>query len=190
MPAMLTNKISGVSMLLAAFLFMLSTFYWSDGEYGIIGGMLLCLSMIFWIMVFIFWFEKLKSQLPLYSSLGLLIAIYGCISGVCFAFMGVVSEAFAISHDNFLAVAADHSMAFNLLLFWPGPLFPLSILVLGIQLWRKKIIPGWLAVSLILGGITFPISRIPRIELVAHFADVLLSIPLLYTGLGLIFEVD
>jgi hypothetical protein len=173
----------GVSMLLGPLLFSASTFYWNDGEYGVQGGLLLSLSLVFWIMVFVGLFERLKNTMPAYAGWGLLVAIYGSVSGVCFAFMGVISEAFIIPHETFLSTANKYSNAFNLLLFWPGPLFPLSILVLGVVLWRKKIIPPWTGFLMIMGGIAFPLSRIPRIEWLAHLADVLLVVPIVYMGI-------
>jgi hypothetical protein len=39
---------------------------------------------------------------------------------------------------------------------------------------------------LCIAAIAFPVSRIPRIDLLAHLADVLLLVPLAYTGLGLL----
>jgi hypothetical protein len=49
--------------------------------------------------------------------------------------------------------------------------------------------PGFTAVAVIvlalgMGAIAFPLSRIPRIDLVAHAADVLVLVPLASIGLG------
>src|SRR5262249_13332099 len=117
-----------------------------------------------------------------YSSIGFVVAVYGCVGGANFGLVGAFSEAFGISHEAFLQTAKDHALGFNLLLFWPGPLFPLSLLVLGVQLARKRIVPGWVGAFIFLGAIAFPISRIPRIEGIAHTADILLAIPFCYVG--------
>lgn len=179
---------TGVSMILGPLLLAASTFYWKDGEYGVNGGLLLSISLVFWIMVFIGLFDRLKKKMAAYAGWGLLLAIYGSVSGVCFAFMGVISEAFNIPHETFLATANKYSNAFNLLLFWPGPLFPLSLLVLGIVLWRNKIIPPWIGILLVLGAIAFPISRIPRIAWLAHVADLLLVVPVLFIGIRSLWD--
>lgn len=172
----------GISAIIAPLLSALSTFYWQEGEYGVTGGTILSLAMVFWVLAFVALFGLLKNKAPWYSSIGMILAIYGCISGVCFALLGLFSEAFQISHETYLATAAQYELGFNLLLFWPGPLFPLSLLVLGAVLWYKKALPLWVAGLLILGGIAFPVSRIPRIESIAHAADLLLTIPLLFVG--------
>ena len=179
----MSSWILGISMILAPVIFGTSTFFWNNGEYGIIGGTILVLSMMFWIPAFIGLFDFLKDKMPTYSSIGFLIATYGCISGVNFGMVGVFSEAFQIPHDVYLGEAARHPLAFNLLLFWSGPLFPLSLLVLGVNLLRKKVVPSWTAILICVGAVAFPLSRIPRIEILAHIADILLAIPLFYIGL-------
>ena len=164
-------------------LFGASTFFWTDGEYGVTGGTVLALATVFWIMAFITLFDKLKSEMPLYTSIGLVVAIYGCIAGNNFGMVGVFSEAFDISHDTYLNAASEYPLGFNLLLFWSGPLFPLSLLVLGVNLMRKKVVPPWVGIMICLGAIAFPASRIPRIEMMAHAADLLIAIPLIFIGL-------
>jgi hypothetical protein len=178
-----SSKLLGSSMIIAPLVFGASTFFWKNGEYGVTGGTILVLSMIFWIPAFMGLFGFLKDKMPAYTSIGFLIATYGCISGVSFGMVGVFSEAFQISHDVYLGEAAKQPLAFNLLLFWSGPLFPLSLLILGINLFRKKVIPTWTAVLICLGAVAFPLSRIPRIEVIAHIADILLAMPLSYIGL-------
>lgn len=178
----INQSLLGYCLMIAPLLFGASTFFWKDGEYGVTGGTVLFLSMVFWIPALIGLFDLLKSAMPRYSSIGFLIALYGCVSGVGFAIVGIFLEAFDISHETYLSKASEHSLAFNLLLFWPGPLFPLSILVLGVNLLRRKILPGWIGILLCLGAIAFPLSRIPRIELIAHIADLLLLVPLVHIG--------
>ena len=179
----LSSKLLGLSLIIAPLVFGASTFFWENGEYGVTGGTILVLSMIFWIPAFIGLFELLKDKMPRYSSIGFLIATYGCISGSNFGMVGVFSKVFQISHDTYLNEAANHPLAFNLLLFGSGPLFPLSLLVLGITLLRKKAIPMWTGVLISLGAIAFPLSRIPRIEVIAHIADLFLVIPLSFIGM-------
>lgn len=176
--------LKGLSMIIAPLLLGASTFFWHKGEYGITGGTVIVLSMIFWIPAFGALFQLLKNELPYYASFGYLVAIFGCISGANFGIAGVFSEAFGISHQIYLTKAAFHALAFNILLFWSGPLFPLSLLVLGILLAVKKVLPIWVGILICLGAIVFPLSRIPRIEIIAHIADILLAIPLIFTGVG------
>lgn len=175
-------RISFAALILAPLLLGLSTFFWTHGEYGVTGGTVLAFSTVFWIGCFAVLFGLLRQSMPVYATVGFLVAVYGCVGGANFGLVGVFSEAFDISHQVYLQKAGEHSLGFNLLLFWPGPLFPLSLLVLGIQLARKRIIPGWAAAMVCLGALAFPASRIPRIEWIAHTADLLLAIPFCYLG--------
>ena len=183
-------KLSFAALILAPLLLGISTFFWTHGEYGVAGGTMLALSTVFWIGCFAVLFGLLGRELPVYASAGFIIAVYGCIGGANFGMVGVFSEAFGISHRAYLDGAAAHSLWFGLLLFWPGPLFPLSLFVLGIQLARKRVIPGWAAALIGLGALAFPVSRIPRIEWVAHTADLLLAIPFCYLGCRGMFSTD
>jgi hypothetical protein len=178
----LSPNLLGISAIIAPILSAVSTFYWQNGEYGVMGGTILTLAMIFWVLAFVALFGLLQNRLPWYSSIGLILAIYGCIGGICFGLVGVFSEAFQIDHETYLATIAQYALGFNLLLFWPGPLFPLSLLVLGVVLFNKKALPLWVSILLVLGAIAFPLSRIPRIEMIAHVSDVLLAIPLFFVG--------
>lgn len=153
-------------------------------EYGAIGGAIIAIATVFWIPAFIGLFDLLKDTVPRYATWGVLIAIYGCIGGAAFGLEGLFAEAFSIPHDARRAAWAQFPTMFNLTFFWPGPLFPLSLLILGAMLIRTKSIPLWAGLLICFAAIAFPVSRIPRIALVAHAADVLMLVPLAYTGWG------
>lgn len=178
----------GISLILAPALFAASTFLWirSNGrvEYGAIGGTIVTLATVFWIPGFIGLFDLLKEKMPRYATWGLLVAIYGCIGGAAFGLEGLFAEALNIPHEARKEAWTRYPTAFNLTFFWPGPLFPLSLLVLGAALIRTKSVPGWSGILICVAAIAFPISRIPRIDLVAHAADILMLVPLVYIGLG------
>ncbi|GAB4037212.1 hypothetical protein [Spirosoma gilvum] len=176
------QRVWGISMILAPLLFLVSTFYWQDGEYTIIGGTLLVVATVFWIPALTGLFAKLKHTMPTYASWGALIAQFGAISGNNFGMRGIYAQVFGISKETLLREAAIHSVSFNITMFMAGPLFPLSLLVLGIQLTRKRLVPVWVGLLLCAGAIAFPVSRISRIDVIAHVADLLLFIPIAYLG--------
>jgi hypothetical protein len=182
------RKVWGLSLILAPALFATSTFLWvhTNGrvEFGASGGTLIAIATVFWISAFIGLFDLLKARMPRYATWGLLVAIYGCIGGAAFGLEGLFAEAFRIPHDLRREAWAQFPTAFNLTFFWPGPLFPLSLLILGAMLIRTRSIPVWAGILICVAAIAFPVSRIPRIGLVAHAADVLMLIPLASTGLG------
>jgi hypothetical protein len=181
------HKMYGIAVILAPLLLFISSFFWEKGEYGVTGGTLLILSSLFWTMALIFLFGILKGQMPNYAAWGLLVAVYGFLSGALFGFVGVFAEIFNISHDSYIEGFSRYPTSSGILLFWPGPLAPLSLVVLGINLLRTRSVRFWVGLMMVLGGIAFPLSRIQRIEWIAHLADSLLLVPLVYPGGGVLF---
>lgn len=51
---------------------------------------------------------------------------------------------------------------------------PLSLVLLSAALLWTRLVPRPLALALLIAGVAFPLSRIARIDLVAHAVDVLL----------------
>jgi hypothetical protein len=148
-----------ISLFLAPFLMFVSTFYWKNGEYGVRGGTLVILASVFWIPAVAILFNMLSSKYPRYAAWGWLIATIGFVSGICFGFLGMVAEMFQITHQQYLSSFAQYPLDTNLVLFWPGPLAPLSLFVLGIQFFRSKVIPGWTSILICLGAIAFPLAE-------------------------------
>jgi len=184
-------KLKGTCLIIAPLLFALSTFFWQNGEYGVTAGTMIILSNIFWIPALTALFGLLKNKMPWYSALGLFTAIYGvCIGGVAFGLLGYFATIFHVTHQVYIQTLAKYPFSSGILIFWAGPLFPLSLLILGIVFMRKKAIEPTLAVLVCLGAIAFPLSRIPRIELLAHLADVLLAIPFVVIGYRFISTPD
>jgi len=182
----INSFICGISMILAPLFFALSTFLWIDGQYGVSGGTLVAVGTVFWIVALTGVYDLLKHKTPVFATIGWLIAVAGCVSGANFGFAGAYNDIFDISHQHYLEQLAAHQVAANVLLFWSGPLFPLSLLVLGAVLIRTRTVPFWTGLLISIAGIAFPISRIPRIEWIAHACDLLLFIPFCFLGLKFI----
>jgi len=182
-PALLTKssrlekKVEGFCLIFAPVLFAASTFFWQNGEYGVEAAILIIFAMFFWIPALTGLFSLIKNEMPRYAVWGLWIAVFGCISGVCFAFLGYLTTIFNISHEQYLYSLSHYPITSQILLFGSGPLFPLSILVLGVNLMLKRSVPSWLGLLFCLAAIAFPLSRIPRIEWMAHIADFVMLVP-------------
>lgn len=117
----------------------------------------------------------------------MLVALYGVVcGGTAFAFRGLFTEIYGISPAVALQSLNAHPFVANAIFWIAGPAFPVSLLILGIVLIRTKTVPLWVGILLVFGGAIFPISRIPRIALIAHAADVLLLIPMWYIGVRLL----
>ena len=173
----LEKKVEGFCLIVAPLLFAVSTFFWQEGEYGVEAAILIIFSMFLWIPALTGLFSLIKEEMPRYAVWGLWVAVFGCISGVCFAFLGYLATVFNISHEQYLNSLSHYPITSQVLLFGSGPLFPLSILVLGIILLVKRSAPVWISVLFCVAAITFPLSRIPRIEWMAHIADLAMLIP-------------
>lgn len=179
----------GLMCIIAPLMFSLSVFFWKRGEYTPTGAVLMNLSMVFWVPVMFFLFGLVKEKAPLYYCIGLLYALYGVvIGGTGFGYIGFLTNIFGITHQQYLEKLATEPVNSNLLFFWAGPAFPLSILILSVVLLRKKALANWLCIALMIGAITFPVSRILRIVSIAHLADLLLSIPVMYIGWKLLIQ--
>ena len=172
----------GLSLILAPLLQAASTFFWTDGEYGVTGGTILIFSMIFWIPALLFLFNLVAAKTPNYAAWGFLIAVYGFVSGVNFGFLGVLTDVFSIPHEKYIQELSRFPVSSNLLLFQAGPLAPLSLVVLGIVLISTKVVDWKIGLLVTVGGILFPLSRISRIELLAHIADTIQLIPMALLG--------
>ncbi len=90
----------GFSLIIASLLFAASTFFWNEGEYNVPSATLIILSMFFWIHGFTGIFLLFKNKMPYYSIWGLWVAVFGCISGVCFAFLGYLTSIFIFHTRN------------------------------------------------------------------------------------------
>lgn len=176
------SRFQGFVLMSAGLLFAASTFFWKNGEYTSTGAAIMMFAMIAWIASFRILFDICRKSLPLYSELGFWIASWGALSGLSFAWVGAYAEMFGISHSRYIETFASFPIATGFLLFWSGPLFPVSVLIMGIIFGIRKLIPWHTAVLFSLGAILFPLSRIPRILWVAHVADLFLLLPLLYLG--------
>ena len=176
----LEEIIEGAALIAAPVLFLTSTFYWHNGEYNNVSATLMILSLFFWLPAFKALFKVTSQKLPLYSVLALWIAYFGCISGICFAFLGYMATVLDITHAQYLDALKNYPLTSQILLFASGPIFPLTFLMFGVQMLRTHAVPSIVGILFCLAGVAFPVSRIARIEWIAHIADLLLLVPCLY----------
>lgn len=152
-----------------------STFFWMEsGRHNMTGSVLVIMAMVFWAVGFVGLFRHFDG---VYGKLGLLYAFYGCLGGIGFGFEGLYS--LIVEGDGKIGVVAHEQfpLAMNIVLFWSGPAFPLTLIIWGVMSLIRKVVPVWIATLVIVGAIMFPVSRIMRIEWLAHVADVALLLP-------------
>ncbi|GAA1271858.1 hypothetical protein GCM10009609_38740 [Pseudonocardia aurantiaca] len=170
----MTTHIRVASLALGPALLAASTFFWQDGRYGVTGGVLVALSSAAWIYGLLGVWEHLHAWLPKLAAVGLLMTLLGTFGGIAFGLQGFFEGIFGVSGPESLAAADEYPTASLLVLWGPGSMFPLSLVLLGAVLFRTAIVPRLLAVAFMLGGAAFPATRIGRIDLIAHTADALL----------------
>jgi len=165
------------SMILAPLLLAISQFFWAGQVLSSTAGALQVLSFLFWIFAFQGMFEQIKEAYPKYAVWGFFLAVYGCLAGNNFGVEGIFIDAYNnLVPDSAVGFNGKVGNAALIAFFIPGALAPLSWLILGILFVIQKKIPLWLGLSLVIAAIGFPLSRIPRIDWLAHLDNALLLV--------------
>ncbi len=161
-------------LLAAPVLLAVATFFWENGEYGAIAAPLTVIALFLWIPAFSVLFAPLKIKMPYYATWGRWVAVFGCISGIGFAFLGYLATVLGISHAQYISALSKYPVSSQILFFGSGPLFPLSLLLLTLMLLLNRLIGISTALIMFFATISFPLSRISRWEWLAHISDLLL----------------
>lgn len=169
----------GLALIVAPLLLVLATFFWQGSDIGLIGGAIQVYAYLFWIPALLGLLSLLRVAMPTFSVWGILLVCWVCIAGNNFGMDGIYLASFmqAGVDSQQVAAAADAMGVVSLfVLYMPGLLFPLTLILLAFLLWRTQAVSPRVALLLCLGAAAFPISRITRIEIIAHLADLLLLV--------------
>lgn len=145
--------------------------------YGAFGGALNMYGVTVWIGAILGMAWLLWSHAPRLALLTASLGIIGCVGGSNFVMAAMFRTKLmtaGVQPDLLWFTGSDMSTGGMLVSVAMGPWFPLALIVFGIALSRFKIIPLWLGVLLCLGGLCFPLGRIPGDPIFTHTADVLL----------------
>src|ERR1700754_1458993 len=180
------RTLQGLSLIVAPTLNAIATFYWDDDRHGVVGGTLVTLSSVLWLPGLLGLWEAVRTHRPVLGSVGAILALLGAFGGITFGMQGFYEGVYGLDKQQSLTALANHPVAEQLVLWLPGPLFPLSLLLLAAALLLSRTAPTWTAGVFALGAILWPVSRISRIPAIAHVADLAVLVPSVALGLVLI----
>ncbi|MEV4822013.1 hypothetical protein [Micromonospora sp. NPDC049274] len=162
---------------------LLAGFFWQNDTQGVTAGTIIVLSNACWLIGLIGLFERLRPTTPRYVAIGLPVTVFGAIGGVAYGVQSIHEGLFAVSHADAVERLGEHPFAAYAVYWTCGPLFPISLFVLGLVLAKVRVAPLPVGIMVSLGAIVFPLSRITREASIAHLADLFLLLPFLYLGL-------
>jgi hypothetical protein len=183
-------RLYGTAAILAPVLALASTVgYLVEGEginVGVVGGVIGVWASFVLVIAFVGILRLLEPRAPRAAAVMTVLALTGFTSGVAFnvnaildAILGPAEVEAAID----AAIAADATVGLSILAFLPWGLFvPISMVTIGILLWRTRAGSPWSAVLLVLAGILFVASRPERIGWLALIADGVLILAMVPIG--------
>jgi hypothetical protein len=174
---MLVQRMQAAALFAGPVIFAASPFFWVDGHYGVNGGILIALSMAPWVYGLIGEYERLRERVPRVAGLWLLVLLIGMSGTIAFGLQGFFEGVLGVEGRAALARFGDYPPQSVLVLWIPGPFFPLSLLVFGVLIGWTRMSPWWVSVLICLAAVAFPLGRVLRLEWVAYIADLLVVIP-------------
>ena len=138
---------------------------------GIIGGFIQCAAMFLFTFTMLQLTQLSSEKLPKFSVLFRILLVFGCFMGFLF---GIDSVLNATQPNSYTLLEMDHNMYIFMMTF--GPIWPVALGIFGVVAAVKKILPTLHSVLLALSGFSFPVGRIPKIEALYIFTDLLLLI--------------
>lgn len=179
-------RITGWALVIAPILLLASTVaYIAHGagiNDGVLGGTIGVWSGFAFIVAFAGLLRLVEPTAPRAAPILALIAATGWAAGIAFNVQAIFVSLFGPDIDQFMdTVDGTDSLAILAFLPW-GWFAPISLLAIGILLWRTDIVPRTSSALLIAGAVLFLASRPARIDPVAVLADCVVILALAPIG--------
>ena len=183
----LQDKIAGVCLIVGALLMTPNTFFeYREGTLfwaGLVG----VVAYICLVPGLLGVARLLRERAPRLSVFGGLLVTVGTVAGAVFAAAPLFewAEREAGTPEAMMVAINEvvEGQVFPVLVTF-GILFPISLLLLSVGLFRTGVVPKWVAALLGIGTVAFPAGHIVSMQLVQHLAEtLLLLIPLIWLGL-------
>lgn len=130
-----------------------------------------------WMLGFMGLYQLLSSKTPWFSIVGFAVSVYACVACTNFMTETVLMDAIGVSEYPERAKIRDANVIPAIFTFYlPVALFPVSLIMLGINLSVHNILSLRVAMLLIVGAVAFSISRIPRIIWLIHLDNLLMIV--------------
>jgi hypothetical protein len=182
----LQEKVAGVCLIVGALLMTPNTFFeyregthfWA-GFVGVVAYILLVPGLLGIA-------RMLHERAPRLSVFGGLLVTVGTVAGAIFSaaplFEWAEREAGTPEGTMVAITEVVEGRVFPVLVTF-GALFPISLVLLSVGLFRTGVVPKWVAVLLGIGAIVYPAGHIGESELITHLAELILLVPLVWMGL-------
>ncbi|MPZ00129.1 MAG: hypothetical protein GEU97_19505 [Actinophytocola sp.] len=182
----LAARIYGVAAMAAPLLLMASTIaYIVAGEginHGVLGGVIGVWACFALVIAFAGILRHLEVRAPRAAPILTAFALTGFSAGIAFNVVAIFTAVAGPHARDYLDVAVEADPV-AILGFLPWGLFtPLSLLLVGLALWRTRTFPAWNGALLALGGVLFVAARPERINVLALIADGVLVTALVPIG--------
>lgn len=127
----------------------------------------------------------LRRDAPRLSVVGGLLATIGAVGGAIFyaAPMFEWAEREAGTPEAMMVAINEvvEGQVFPVLVLF-SILFPISLVMLSVGLFRTSVVPKWVAALLGVGAISFPFGHIGESQTISHIAELILFVPMIWIG--------
>lgn len=183
----LQEKIAGVGLIAGALLWAPTTiFEYSSEEMLFWAGLVGLVVYILLIPGLLGVARLLRQRAPRLSVVAGLLATVGCVAAAGFQmavwYEWAAREAGTPEAIMTAIMETTEERVFPFLVIFSIQ-FPISLLTLGVGLFRTGAAPTWVAALLGIGAIAFPVGHIGSIQIVQHLSESLLLVPLVWLGL-------
>lgn len=166
-PLLRTSFVLGPTLLLiSALSFALGIGLIPPGKTSYIEGMFGAYALIFFVPIYLYLGYRLREAGSKLGTVGMVTGLMGAVVGCSLELMRTIEHGlrqvgvgdavwnsyYATPNTEFLAVA------------YLGPLFPITSLILGYGIFRTRLYPRWVAASMMIAGIFFPLAQVLELD--------------------------
>jgi hypothetical protein len=176
----LAARIYGVAAILGPLLLLgATTAYILEGEEvnrGVLGGTISVWASFAMIIALVGVLRLLEINRPRAAPILTIFALTGFAAGIAFSMDAIFAAIVGPDLDAALDAAIDDGSGTILILaYLPWGWFaPLSLILIGIFLWRSRTTPWWTGALMIAGGVLFVVGQMERIGVIALIGDAVL----------------